>query len=263
MILHDQHVHSLFSEDSEEDLKKYYLKAKKLGCQYFITTEHVDLDIAGMGVVWLADFNELKEVLNNIKESDGPIPLLGIELGYRKDLKDKLLKIIKQHDFDLINLSIHDSGTMDYYFIEGFKEKGLKNTIRLYYEQMLEAVENWNDFNVLSHINYGYKTIYNYDPSYDFFSDIEIIKKILIVLIQKNKALEINTKVADDLPIENTIGLLELYKELGGSRITISSDAHELSRYLENFDKYVNIVKEIGFKYLCYFIKGEEKHFYL
>lgn len=261
MKLHDQHVHTIYSADSMASLEEYYLKAQHLGCQYFVTTEHVDLDIAGKGVDWLADFSALKKHLEKIAIPYGPIPLLGIELGYRKDLILRFQKIFEDNQFDIINLSVHDSGNSDYYYIDGFIEKGIKNTLRYYYQQMFEAIQNFDNFNVLSHINYGYKTVYKFDHNYDFFSDIDIIEKILLSLIKKEKALEINTKVADDLPIEHTINLLKLYKRLGGTKLTISSDAHEVSRYLESFDKYLKIIKEIGFKYLCYYVAKKEKHF--
>ena len=88
-----------------------------------------------------------------------------------------------------------------------------------------------------------------------------MVKEILISLIKKDKTLEINTKVVDELPIEHTIKLLSFYKELGGTKLTISSDAHELSRYLISFDKYLNLVKELGSNYLCYFVNRKEYHY--
>ena len=186
---------------------------------------------------------------------------MGIEFGYRKDKMERLLQILKSHEFDLINLSIHDSGKIDYYYKDDIIKYGIKHFMNEYYSQMIEAIENFDDFNVLSHINYGYKTVYNYDNSYHFLNDSVFIKKILSLLIEKGKALEINTKVASCLPVEHTIELLVLYKELGGEKITISSDAHEINRYLEHFSYYVDLLKKLGFKYLCYYVKREEHHF--
>ena len=60
MILHDQHVHSEYSEDSIASLLEYYKLATSLGCKYFITTEHLDLDITNQKVDWIADYQLVK-----------------------------------------------------------------------------------------------------------------------------------------------------------------------------------------------------------
>lgn len=261
MILHDQHVHSSFSEDSNQEIKEYYDLAKKLGCKYFITTEHIDLDVTLQKRDWIVDFKSLKKKLNEIKEENGPIPLLGVEIGYRKDFLDKLYKWMYSEEFDLINLSIHDNGKIEYYFIECFKENGIKKSMIDYYTQMYEAVNLVDNFDVLSHIDYAYKTCYKMDSNYNFLDDEELIKPILETIIKKNKALEINTKVQNVLPDEHLYTLLKYYKTLGGKKLTLSSDAHRIDRYLDNFNKYKDIIKECGFNYLCYYVKRKEYHF--
>lgn len=264
MKLHDQHLHSSFSADSEADLLKYYQTAKRNNCKYFITTEHVDLDISMDGLDWLADFECLSKKLKMIEENDGPKTLLGIEMGYRKDKLDRLTKLLNSYEFDLVNLSIHDGGPilkMDYYFRDGFIKYGYKKTITTYYEQMLEAVSTFDNFNVLSHINYGFKTLRYIQKDYDFFEDKDIIEKILKVLIFKGKALEVNTKVCSAFDDSHLIELLKFYKSLGGSKLTLSSDGHDNDHYLHMFDYYKQIIKDCGFDYLCYYVKREEYHY--
>lgn len=261
MVLHDQHVHSAFSEDSSEELINYYLKAKELGCKYFVTTEHIDYMPSMSDHDWLCDFNKLKEELNNIKTIDGPIPLLGIEMGYRRDYLPSILKVLNQYDFDLINLSVHDSGKYEYYFVSNFYELGIKETIKMYYEQVLDAVNSVKKFNVLSHLDYCYKTVYKIDNTYKFLNDYNLIKPILEYLINNEKALEVNIKVQNSLPDTHLVEFLNIYKELGGTRLTLSTDSHSLDRYKEKFDKYIKMIKDAGFSYLCYYIKQKEYHF--
>lgn len=261
MILHDQHIHSSYSEDSTELLENHYATAKKLGCKYFVTTEHIDYMPSMSGYDWLCDFDSLIKHLEKLKEENGPIPLLGIEMGYRYDYLDQIKAQLEKYDYDLINLSVHDSGTIEYYFAENFQKLGIKETIKLYYQNVLDAVTRIDRFNVLSHLDYCYKTVYRIDPTYQFLDDIELIKPILEVLIKKEKALEINVKVQNALTIEHLENFLQLYKSMGGTRLTLSTDAHQVKRYLENFEKYKKIIKNAGFNYLCYYIKQEEYHF--
>lgn len=267
MVLHDNHVHSFFSEDSVEDYAAYVKKAYELGCKYFITTEHLDFDLARSGKDWLVDYEKMKKLQEQLKEKYNLTFLLGIELGFRKDKLDLIKKWYDSQDFDLVNLSIHDSGEFEYYYIESFKNQGFKETLDYYYKQMSEAIDLAPDFDVLSHIDYAYKTVYNaslYNKEivlFDFFEHLPIIKEILEKLIKKGKALEINTKVQSAFPDTHLISLLSLYKSLGGYKLTLSSDAHSLDRYLADFDHYKEIIKKQGFTYLCYYIKRKEYHF--
>lgn len=261
MVLHDQHIHSSYSEDSNEDLKNYYDAAKHLGCKYFVTTEHIDFMPSMDTHHWLCDFDKLQKELNDIYENNGPIPLLGVEMGYRIDYLDEIKEILNKYDFDIINLSIHDSGKYEYYFASNFEELGIKETIKMYYEQVLDAIKRIDKFNVLSHIDYCFKTVYRMDNNYKFLNDYHLIKPILEEIIKKEKALEINIKVQKALPDEHLYELLNIYKHLGGVRLTLSTDSHDVSRYKEDFDKYIKVIKECGFNYLCYYIKQKEYHY--
>lgn len=261
MILHDQHVHSEYSEDSQASLDEYYEIAKKIGCKYFVTTEHIDFMPAYSDHDWLCDFDKLQIHLNKLNKDTGPTALLGIEMGYRYDYLEQINHYLNSHDYDIINLSIHDNGKLEYYFVEAFEELGLNETMKVYYKQMLEAVTLIDKFNVLSHIDYGYKTALKIDKEYKFLNDLDLIEEILKTIIKKGKALEVNIKVQLYMTKEHLVELLNLYKSLGGTKITLSTDSHKVENYLKHFNYYKEIIKSCGFDYLCYYIKQTEYHF--
>ena len=93
------------------------------------------------------------------------------------------------------------------------------------------------------------------------YTDTKIVSKDGILFTPSNTNYtnqEINVKVQNALPESHLRDFLKLYKELGGTKLTLSTDAHSSNRYLEHFDKYVSIIKESGFNYLCYYIKQKE-----
>ena len=53
--------------------------------------------------------------------------------------------------------------------------------------------------------------------------------------------------------------VLQLYKELGGTLITIGSDAHVCKNIGMGFDAAMKLLKEIGFNEYCYFENGQAK----
>ena len=172
-----------------------------------------------------------------------------------KRIKD----IINYHHFDLINFSLHESDNIDYYFHQDFLKYGVLETLNIYFSRELEAIKNFNDFDVFCHLDYGFKTAYLEDHSLSIRQFEPQIIKIMKDLIKKDKALEINTKVQEVLPIGHTLYILQLYKSLGGKYLTISSDAHEVERFCSSFDTYINLAKKVGFTHLTYFV-NREKH---
>ena len=259
--LHDQHVHSKYSLDSKQELEPYIHKAIQLHCAYFVTTDHLDIGMP-FGKDWTIDFDSYEKELIALQKKYPQIQLLkGVELGYMQSKIEQMKQICKLHSFDVINLSIHYNNEIDYYQKDYFKKYGIKQTLNIYFDNIIEALLNFNDFQVLSHIDYGFKTAFLIDSSICIELFEEKIKKIFTLLINKEKSLEINTKVQKMLPISHTKYLLTLYYQLGGRKLTLSSDAHQLSQYGNQFEKYLILIKEIGFKYLCYYVHQKENHY--
>ena len=271
--LHDQHIHSSFSKDSHEDLRNYYVAASNEKIKYVMTAEHYDFATTVDGTDWTADFDSLL-AYNKKLASEFPniTPLLGLELGYRKDYFKEMVEISNKYDFDLIQLSIHDGPKGDYYFKSTF-EKDILGTMNYYFDTMLEALDTFSNFDVLSHIDFGFKTIVLIDPSYKLSMFEEKVRKVLTKLVELDKTLEVNSKVMESLNdsyLKNDSTyryddhlryLLSLYKECGGKKLSLSSDAHQVSKYRLDFDKHIKTIKEMGFDKLSYFIKRKE-YFY-
>ena len=256
MKLHDQHVHSYYSFDSEQPIEEYLNKALEVGVSYFVLTDHCDLNYLDKGEDLFFDIKKQDEELNLLQEKYPSIKMLrGIEIGYKPSEINRINNIIKDNRFDLINLSLHESDKIDYFFKEEFDKLGIDQTLKLYFQRQIEALESFDDFDVFCHLDYGFKTAYLIDNSLRISQYEEYIIKIMKEVIKKNKALELNLKVQEVLPIEHTLYILNLYKSLGGKYLTMSSDAHKIDRFRIGFDKYMKIVKDSGFEYLCYFIK--------
>ena len=265
MLYHDQHMHSFYSEDSHEDLRNYYLEAQKLGIKYVCTCEHFDFETIISGKTWCADFDSAIKYREELKkEFPDIIPLLGVELGYKPTSVKAITELSNKYPFDIIQLSIHDNNVIDYYYPDQFGD--YRETLNGYFNLMLDGVTNFDNFDSLSHLDYGFKTALMIDKDLKLKEFEDIITKILKVLIKKNKCLEINSKVQNKIfgitnNYDNLEYLLKLYKSLGGTKLTLSSDAHEVKYYRSNFPLYMDIIKKNGFNKLSYFIKRKE-YFY-
>lgn len=261
-VLHDQHLHTHYSEDSSEKLVNYFEKAKELGFSYFISCEHVDFDPAAFAHSWIADFKGLKEEVKDYEKEYQIKALFGIELGYRKDKLAEMKNILKENYFDLVQLSVHDDSKVDYYMSVAFQE--LPKDLKHYFNNVIDAVTTFKDYDILSHFDYGYKTAVVKYGKIDINDYLEEITEIFKIVIADNKVLEINIKVQDVINDSDYLKrMLKLYKDLGGNKLALSSDAHEASYYHLHFDKYMKIIKDCGFNDLSYFINRKEYKYHL
>ena len=255
MKIHDQHVHSYYSFDSKQPIKEYLDRARELNLKYFILTDHCDLNYLDKGKDIFFDIDKEQKELDELQKEYPDIKILkGIEIGYKPSEIVRINRVIKDHYFDLINLSLHESDKIDYYFQEEFQKLGIKETLKIYFNRELEAVTNFHDYDVFCHLDYGFKTAYLSDNSISIKEYEDIIIKIMKALIKEDKALEINVKVQQVLPIEHTQYLLSLYKKIGGKLLTISSDAHSVESFYRGFDKYIELIKSEGFTHLTYYV---------
>ncbi len=86
---------------------------------------------------------------------------------------------------------------------------------------------------------------------YDYDKYKDIIDKILSYLINREKALELNTAglrkgMREMNPCRKVISR---YRELGGELITIGSDAHSPEEVAADFDKAESLLLDCGFEY--------------
>lgn len=260
MVIHDQHVHSAYSFDSEQPIEEYLSLAIEAGVSYFVLTDHYDANYLDKGEDLSFDIERQHKELESLQKKYPSIKMLkGIEVGYKPNRIKEILNKIHRYDFDLINLSLHESDGIDYFLVDTFIELGIDTVLNIYFQRILEMVNDFDDFDVLCHLDYGFKTAYRIDPSISISKYEDVISKIMTTLIKKDKTFELNTKVQEYLPLSHTKYILNLYKRLGGTNITLSSDAHKKDRYRSSFDKYLPLIKEAGFDHLVYFVKRKRQ----
>ena len=255
MIIHDQHVHSYYSFDSQQAIEEYIQKAISLNQDYFVLTDHMDLNYLSSGRDLDFDIEQERKELDKLQHKFSNIKLLqGIEIGYVKSEVPKINKLLKEHNFDLINFSIHEDGEIDFYYQDEFVKLGTKEVLNRYFDKIIEGLNSGIDFDVLCHLDFGFKTAYLVDKTLkiEMFKDkvIQIMKRI----IEMDKCLEINIKVQSFINDEHTEYILNLYKQLGGKNITLSSDAHKAEVFYEGFPHYLSLIKKAGFDHVNYFV---------
>lgn len=230
----DQHVHSNFSFDSNEDLENYINVSNK---NDIVTTEH--LDFANPIINYEdSSINYLKyiEEITSLNKKYSNKFFSGIEIGYTPNSEKRIEDFLKDKNFNLKLLSIHQNGIYDYMCVNK-KLISLEALIQEYFEQMIQALESSIEFNVLAHFEYGIRII---DISVTDFDSLasKFLNKIIELIVKKEIAFEVNTKSMYKYKKENLYSyMIEKYLKKGGKLFTLGSDAHNIKDYAYKFDE--------------------------
>lgn len=230
----DQHVHSNFSFDSNEDLENYINVSNK---NDIVTTEH--LDFANPIINYednSIEYLKYIEKITSLNKKYSNKFFSGIEIGYTPNSEKRIEDFLKNKNFNLKLLSIHQNGLFDYMCVNK-KLISLEAFIQEYFEQMIQALESSIEFNVLAHFEYGIRIV---DISVTDFDSLasKFLHKIIELIIKKEIAFEVNTKSMYKYKKENLYSyMIEKYLKKGGKLFTLGSDAHNIKDYTYRFDE--------------------------
>ena len=275
-MLADYHVHTAFSNDSVYTMEDVVKDAISLGMEDICFTDHVDYGpyrdwddprgieyrageegepewVALTNVEYKKYFSLIEELKEKYKEQ---ISIkAGLEFGVQTHTIPEYEKLFASYPFDFIILSIHQVGDEEFWTNEYQSMRTQQEYNEGYYKELLSVVQNYHNYSVLGHMD----LIVRYDEQgpYSFEKVKPIITEILKTVIADGKGIEVNTSnhrygIADMTPSRD---ILKLYRELGGTIITIGSDSHKK----EHLGAYIDWAKEelrkLGYTQFCTFEK--------
>jgi len=256
----DCHVHTCFSGDSRmiaKDACDYAINHSLKGIAF---TDHLDYDFPGLNDTYLMDFDKYSSFMDALKdEYKNRLKVIkGVEVGLQPHVVKKTIEKLSHYSFDYIIGSVHIIAGADPYKDEFYEGKTKKEAYSRYLEELLYMIDNYNDFDVLGHIDFI--TRYNpYDDRTLIYDDHrELLDTIFNKLILSGKGIEINTaafrvKAENDRIPGFDINLIKRYRNLGGEIVCLGSDAHAVDYIGYKFDYFTGILREAGFEYLTYF----------
>lgn len=230
----DQHVHSNFSFDSNETLENYINVSNN---NDIIMTEH--LDFANPIINYedsLIDYLKYIEEINSLNKKYSNKFFSGIEIGYTQNSEKRIEDFLKDKNFNLKLLSIHQNGIYDFMCVNKKLVK-LEVLVKEYFELMIQALESSIKFNVLAHFEYGLRMIDISVTEFDNLASI-FLNKIVELIVKKEIVFEVNTKSMYKCKKENLYSyMIEKYLRKGGRLFTLGSDAHNIKEYAYKFDE--------------------------
>lgn len=263
----DYHVHSYFSDDSDYEMEKLIIDAISMGLEEICITDHVDFGVKGdwrdlkenevpdknavMNVNFEKFFTEIEHL--SVKYSNQIKVKIGMEFGIQMHTIPQFQELYDSYPFDFIILSIHQINNEEFWLYRYQQSKTDEQIYDGYYEELLNLVKTYKDYSILGHMDLIRRYV---DKEVDMFEhNKDIIEEILIQVIEDNKGIELNTssKRYGINGLTPSIEILKLYHKLGGKIITVGSDSHNKEQLAFEIKEGMQILKDIGFEYICTF----------
>ena len=128
------------------------------------------------------------------------------------------------------------------------------------YFLQLSELANWKGCDCLAHITAPMRRIQGrYKIDFDYSKIQSANDSLLKEVIRNGKAIEINTSGLRQ-PIGRTMPeefIISRYRELGGTKLTVGSDAHKATDAGAGLNEGIMIAKRCGFQKLTFYVKRE------
>lgn len=250
-ITADYHVHSTISPDGKGTMEEMCNAAIAEGIEEVAFTDHYEFYSGGITRKY---FN--REYLNRYFEEldkcrqiyEGRLIIRSaMEFGQLHLEPEKASGIIRSCPFDYLIGSVHKIDNIDLSQME-FREDTTQDIAGAYYSHLLELART-GDFDCLGHLDLCKRHCRKagLPDYYDKYEDR--IVQVLVALIERGKGIEVNTSGLRQSTGQTMPGLrcLKLYRELGGTVITVGSDAHRPEDVGSGFAETLSLIKEAGF----------------
>lgn len=235
-ITTDYHMHTTFSPDAHASMEAMCRQAIQLGMTEIAITEHIEWHPRGR---WLfpkieAYFQEIERCREQFA-SDNLVIFSGIEMGNPHHYPVEASALLTVYPFDFKIGSIHWLNNSDIHDVRTLAHRDVDEVLTEYFAEMASMAEQAN-IDMVAHFDRIFWPAVRLHGQIDLLPLEPLIRQTLRVMIRNGIALELNTHFVAHDPSWNDaiIAVLTWYREEGGGRVLVNSDAHrinEIGRY--------------------------------
>jgi histidinol-phosphatase (PHP family) len=249
----DAHLHTDLSPDSDVPIDAYAEQALERGIDEVAITDHVDFE-PGTPAYAATTFEQRERVVREAAERWGPRGVairFGVELTYDRRFEADLRDHLRRHAYDFVIGSVHVYRTSPYAsdrvgsFVAG---RSLPEVVAPYFDEV-EAAARSGLFDAVGHLDFVKRYLHPHVTPAQLAAAPELYEPMLRALVDSGTALEVNTsglrQVAGETYPSATI--VARYRELGGERVVVGSDAHRVNAFAWGLADGYDHVRAAGF----------------
>ena len=248
----DAHLHTDLSPDSRVPMELYAAQAFERGIPEIALTDHLDF-MPGAPAYEYADYPRRQRLIGDLQERwAGKVRIrFGVELTYQNRYEDEIREHLRTHSYDYAIGSVHATSDGPYHrsrvasFAAG---KTLAEAVAPYFGEVAVAIRS-GLFDTIGHMDQCKRWLLPWFPTSAYAAAPELYEPLLVALVESGTALEVNASGLRHPERETYPGprVVARYRELGGRRVTIGSDAHLPHCFAFGLEEACEIVAAAGF----------------
>ncbi len=249
----DGHLHTRLSPDADVAIDTYAAAAAARGIAEIAITDHVDFDPSAPAYAF-ADLPTRERYVRGAAErwaGRGVTIRFGIEVTYQARYEPEIREHLARGPYDHAIGSVHvmrdDPYTRERVaaWVAG---RSFAEIVGPYFAEVLAAARS-GLFDVVGHLDFVKRYLAPHVPPAAFAAAPELYEPILRALVETGTGLEVNTSGLRQAAEETYPApwVVARFRELGGSRVTIGSDAHVARSFAFGLGRGYEIAAGAGF----------------
>ena len=260
----DAHLHTEQSPDSAVPIDAYAALAVERGIPEICITDHVDFDPRDPAYHY-SRFDDRERVVRGAAErwaKQGVAIRFGAELTFNRRWEADVRDHLREHRYDYVIGSVHDWPESPYWpsrvesWVVG---RSLDDIVAPYYAEIIAAARS-GLFDTIGHLDVVKRYLHPWITAADLGARPDLQEPALRAIIESGTALEVNSSGlrypgAETYP---SAAVVARYRELGGERVVVGSDAHSRGSFAARLDESYHHLTVAGFEALT-FRRGAER----
>jgi histidinol-phosphatase (PHP family) len=254
----DCHLHTDLSPDSNVPIDVYCALAVEHGIRELAITDHVDFDPRDPAFAY-RDFSERERTVREAADrwaDRGLAVRFGAEITFNRAWERDVREHVAAHRYDFTIGSVHDWPDSPYRSASigsWVAATPLREVLRPYFDEVTAAARS-GLFDTIGHLDVVKRYLYPHVAATALAGAPELFEQSLRAIVESGTALEVNTSglrhdAGETYP---AAWVVDWYRELGGTRLTIGSDAHRREHFGFGLEDGYRIAAEAGIDHLTF-----------
>ena len=249
----DAHVHTIMSPDADAPIDAHAAAAVARGIGEIAITDHLDFE-PGAPSYAFADFTTRQRYVREAAErwaGRGVAIRFGVEVTYQRRHETAIREHLARCTYDYAIGSVHvmagDPWEADRIaaWVQG---RTLAEVVAPYFDEVLGAIES-ELFDTLGHLDFVKRYLVPHVTPAQLAAAPELYEPLLRALVETGTSLEVNTSGLRQAARETypAAWAVARYRELGGRRVTVGSDAHLARSFASGLGRGYALAGAAGF----------------
>lgn len=255
----DAHVHTDLSPDSDVPIDNYARQAIERNIAEIAVTDHVDFDPAAPAFAF-STYAQRERTVREAAErwgGQGVAIRFGVEITWDRrwevEIRDHLTN--NAYDFVIGSVHVYRDSVYSAERVGGWvaAQRTLAEVVAPYFEEVAAGART-GLFDAMGHIDFVKRYLVPHVTPDQLAAAPELYEPILVALVDSGTALEVNTSglrqdAAETYP---SPAIVARYRELGGERVTVGSDAHRSEHFGWALDEGYAAARGAGFRAMTF-----------